>query len=518
LFYGRGLTFNIISMLSLLLVLAMLMTVFVMDIFWQRDLVRSYAVRAEEVHSLLLQDEGLTHHLLAWDNNGKALLGFLKKTGAHGGVLLDSGSAMHSIGGIISYKGKLQELAKQALLAHRSHRFLAGVSWNVIVPAKKYLLIAQPLSLQGLSNGAIALLYPLEPVYASMRRSQQAVFGYLLVNFIVLFVIGLFRFHRIAVRPVEELVLMTDAYEEDGAIPFLSLENGNSFGQLSSALNRMLQRIEEDKKKLLQSVTSLEEVNKELVASREEIVRAEKLASVGRLAAGLAHEIGNPIGVVQGYLGLLQQDDLIESERNDYARRSEKELQRINGLIRQLLDFARADSGRQENVSMNSLLQGLVEMVSCQPFMDGVQVSVDLTASRDNVRGDGDKLQQVFLNCLFNAADAIASLARKKGKIDIKTKLVHAESSKQASIEILIADNGAGIAKEDCANIFDPFFTTKEPGKGTGLGLSVAYSIVEGHGGGMRVESLRGKGTMFFVVLPLVHGKRDGGKEGLSDE
>ncbi len=336
------------------------------------------------------------------------------------------------------------------------------------------------------------------------------IFVYLLVNLIILTVIGLFRFFRFTVRPIEELVRLTDAYEEEGKVPFLALEQDSELGQLSTALNRMLQRIEEDRKKLQQSVVSLEAANNELIATREEMVRAEKLASVGRLAAGLAHEIGNPIGVVQGYLGLLQQEDLTSEERNDFARRSESELQRINKLVRQLLDFSRINSGHQHEVSIHVLLEELVEMVTCQPFMDGVDIRTEFCAADDVVQGDSDQLKQVFLNCLLNAADAMESSLGDENQIEIKTGLKREPSGTEGYFLLSIKDTGAGIAPEDLANIFDPFFTTKEPGKGTGLGLSVAYSIVEGCGGTMRVESRQGQGTTVFIELPLLNQKMSG--------
>ena len=502
---GSGLTYNIIKTLVLILFLAMVLTVFVMDIFWQRDLVRSFADHAETMVLLVLQEEGLPDIPAGSNDRDRGDL-FLQKTGALGGGLLAAGEKLQYFGQTAGYDSELQQAVKKAIASKERSRTLQGFSINVLVPAKKYLILAQPFIQKKDGGGALVLLYSLEPVYASMRQSQRMVFVYLLVNLIILTVIGLFRFFRFTVRPIEELVRLTDAYEEEGAVPFLALEKESELGQLSTALNQMLQRIEEDRTKLQQSVASLEAANNELVATREEMVRAEKLASVGRLAAGLAHEIGNPIRVVQGYLGLLQQEDLTSAERNDFARRSESELQRINKLVRQLLDFSRVNSGRQEEVSIHSVLQDLVEMVSCQPFMDGVEIQTDFAAAFDVVLGTTDQLQQVFLNCLLNAADALASSREGNNRIEIRTMLNTEESDFGTKEYILLSikDTGAGIAREDLANIFDPFFTTKEPGKGTGLGLSVAYSIVEGCGGTMRVESTPGQGTTMFIELPLL--------------
>jgi len=501
-----GLTFNIIKTLVFVLFLAMLLTVFVMDIFWQRDLVRNFADHTEVTVAILLDEKELGKDFLSHADDEQWQENLLQKTRALGGALLDKGGMVFPFGETAGLEHELKQGLTESFSSKTTQRILLGFSWNILVQAKKYLILAKPLSERNSNTGSISLLYPLEPVYSSMRQSQRLIFGYLLVNLIVLTVIGLFRFFRFTVRPIEELVRLTDAYEEEGAVPFLALEQGSEIGQLSTALNQMLQRIEKDRKKLQQSVASLETANIELIATREEMVRAEKMASVGRLAAGLAHEIGNPIGVVQGYLGLLQQEGLTRLERNDFARRSESELQRINRLVRQLLDFSRVNSGQQKEVSIHAVLEELVEMVTCQPFMDEVEISKSFTAVDDIVVCDSDQLKQVFLNCLLNAADAIASGQGDKNKIEINTRLEKSGVALEAkeSLLVMITDTGAGIAEEDCANIFDPFFTTKEPGRGTGLGLSVAYSIVEGCGGSMRVKSRLGQGTTVFIELPLV--------------
>ena len=324
-------------------------------------------------------------------------------------------------------------------------------------------------------------------------------------------VIGLFRFMAIMVRPVEKLVRMTDAYEEEDGIPFLSFQAGGQFEQLSHSLNKMLGRIETDRKKLQATVQSLQQANRELVDTRREVVRAEKLASVGRLAAGLAHEIGNPIGVVLGYLGLLRQQGLEPAERRDFADRCENELQRINNLVRQLLDFSRVHSGNKERFSLHVLLDDIIAMMKSQPLMRAMQIRTDYSASRDTILADPDQIRQVFVNCFLNSVDAMADCGDIEQTLVISTRELAAESDGGTSdkgepdrIEIRVTDTGTGIAKEDIDSVFDPFFTTKEPGKGTGLGLSVAYSIVEDCGGTMKVQSRAGLGTTVIVTLPLV--------------
>jgi signal transduction histidine kinase len=221
------------------------------------------------------------------------------------------------------------------------------------------------------------------------------------------------------------------------------------------------------------------------------------------LAAGLAHEIGNPISVVQGYLGLLSQTDLNDGERKEFALRSEKELARIDQLVRQLLDYSRVNTGEQSEVSMHDLLDAMVAMLRSQPSMRDISFQFSFAAAEDTVLADPNQVQQVLLNCFFNAADALHVESSSSKLIKIETEnIVDEDGSKK--IRISLQDNGTGMNEDILANVFDPFFTTKEPGKGTGLGLSVAHSLIEGMGGTMRLESKSGAGTVVIFVLPLL--------------
>jgi signal transduction histidine kinase len=372
---------------------------------------------------------------------------------------------------------------------------------------KRLIAAAEPIIRHGKTVGGVGIVRSLDPMFQKMWQAEKTTLAYILINLLILGVIAFFRMGKLIARPIDRLVGLADQYgDREEALFALDNDNpGNEFGRLAHSLNSMLARIEDDRKKMVQSVVKLEEVNKKLVATRQDVIRAEKLASVGRLAAGLAHEIGNPIGVVQGYLGLLKQKNLTPSEYEDFVCRSESELQRINKLVRQLLDFSRSSSGRRKNVFIHAVLYDLVEMMQSQPCMREIEIGVNYAAGRDGVRADPDQIRQVFFNCLLNAVDSMASGDNPGKVITITTQIVEIEINTvmQSTIEVRLADTGTGIAKDDLDNIFDPFFTTKEPGKGTGLGLSVAYSIIEGCGGSMRIESKVGKGTTVFVALPL---------------
>jgi two-component system, NtrC family, sensor kinase len=257
-----------------------------------------------------------------------------------------------------------------------------------------------------------------------------------------------------------------------------------------------------DREKLQQHVASLEQANQQLIATREEMVRTEKLFSVGRLAAGLAHEIGNPVGIVQGYLGLIQQQDVSEQEKQEFCGRAEQELQRISQLVRQLLDLSRPASGLDENVDVHQVLHEVVALLRPQPLMDGIDLRTRLTAEEAFVFGNTSQLLQVFLNCLINAADAIhAGEAGGNGVIEIATDSLKDDTGR--TIQVTFSDTGVGFGQEVIANAFDPFFTTKEPGKGTGLGLSVSYALIKAMGGRISLMNRDGGGAVVSIILPI---------------
>ena len=242
--------------------------------------------------------------------------------------------------------------------------------------------------------------------------------------------------------------------------------------------------------------------------AQRDIIRAEKLASVGRLSAGIAQEIGNPIGIVMGYLELLRHADITEDERDEYIQRTEDEIERINNIIRQLLEISRPSNSGRTAVSVHDIVQDTADVLHVQPLMSDIELSLDLAAEFDTVLADANQLRQVFLNLIINAADAISCDKNiVDGKLIIST--IHGENGDNGSknapgkLKILFSDNGPGIAEENLSNIFDPFFTTKDPGRGTGLGLSVSFMIVESLGGKMTGTSEMGKGTTLEISLPL---------------
>ncbi|MCI5208829.1 MAG: hypothetical protein D3910_08555 [Candidatus Electrothrix sp. ATG2] len=382
-----------------------------------------------------------------------------------------------------------------------------------VLSCNDLLLNALPVLDQGEVIGAIAVIRSLDALFQTFWKIEQTVLVYLIINVIVLSAIGFFRMAGLVIRPVDRLVALANQYNNHSPFQFVSEGSGSEFAKLSNSLNSMLLRIEEDRQTLQQTVAALKTANQTLKKQQQKVVAAEKLASVGRMAAGLAHEIGNPLSVVQGYLGMLLSSQGLSREHKDFLQRSEQEVQRINTLIRQLLDFSRTGKGRPKIFSLHELLFSVVEMVKVQTGFRGITLDCALAAEKDRVYADAEHLRQVLVNCLLNSADAIHMIERDRGqraegRVSVVTELqvdLSGAGTAEERVQLLIRiiDNGIGIAEEHLPLVFDPFYTSKEPGKGTGLGLSVSRSLVEAAGGTMELKSKIGQGSRMLITLPL---------------
>jgi signal transduction histidine kinase len=370
------------------------------------------------------------------------------------------------------------------------------------------VILTYPVKAKGKIIAAGGMESSLSPIYRDFRRIQKIAFILVVISSFFFALIGNRLLSRIYFRPLKRLAKRAETYQDEDALFFSVRKEDNEFAVLSTALNKMLHRIAEDKGVLKETIGSLKTTNLELQKAQNDVIRAEKLATVGRLTSGIAHEIGNPIGIVLGYLDLLKQTDLTSEERADFITRSEKEITRINDIIRQLLDMSRSSVVESKPVSLHQLLNDLISVFNYQPAANNILFESNLEASDDMVVADPDRLRQVFLNILLNAVDAVNTHASRQARIHMNTECLTRTGDKAATedchfIKATIQDNGPGIRADHLEHIFDPFFTTKPPGKGTGLGLSVAFMIIEKLGGHITVSSDADTGTRFFITLPL---------------
>jgi signal transduction histidine kinase len=430
-------------------------------------------------------------------------------------VLGDIGVQMYPDEQSIVSSDKLARLTNTAIATGKKTNHFFGSMWGIFFEQKTGVILSAPLVKNGMTIGGFSIVLPLDRVYQTLKNSQQILFIYIFINLAILTFISVYRISKLYLLPLARLAKRAEDYKEDDEIIFSVRKEDNELNRLSKALNIMLKRISGDKEKLRSTVQSLENANLDLKKAQMEIIRAEKLASVGRLSAGIAHEIGNPIGIVIGYLELLKQKDITENERDEYIQRTEEEIERINRIIRQLLEVSRPSNSGRTAVSVHELIRDTADVLSVQPLMSKIELSLSLTAENDTVLADPNQLRQVFLNLIINAADAISFKAEEtSGKLKITTELEKGTGSDTTSfynqLRILFVDDGPGISEEDLSNIFDPFFTTKDPGMGTGLGLSVSFMIVESMNGKMTGISEVGSGTTMIISLPLYKAEREG--------
>ena len=224
-----------------------------------------------------------------------------------------------------------------------------------------------------------------------------------------------------------------------------------------------------------------------------QLIQSDRLAALGQLAAGVAHEINTPLTLILGYADILSQTVGSDNLSNSYLKTIVEESERISDIVRSLLNFARPSNMPAGKCKVNETCRRTLRIFGGQMARRGIQVTMELDESEPEAAIDTGELQQVILNMLLNAMQAMPD----GGHLGIQTRV------SRDMVEIAITDTGIGIAPENLQKVFNPFFTTKEVGKGTGLGLSVSFDIIEKHGGTVKVESQLGRGTAFTIVLPM---------------
>ncbi|MFC1883130.1 ATP-binding protein [Thermodesulfobacteriota bacterium] len=516
---ARSLRIGILTHLGFLILSALLLMNVVMVKFAERDLLLSRLKAGDILLNVIekkVQDEMLTYGYesgnILKNNNLSIEISLLVHVGGFSKFLI-----VNRKGLTISTSKSWGEHLNHAIINCRNVMTTGkeefnfyGTGWGVIWLAHKKVLMSAPIKAGKRTIGAITIGGDLDPIYKALRDSERTALIYIALNTLVLVVFGIYLLSRSVIKPIHKLISITDKFEAGEPFPSLGENQGNEIGQLSLSLNLMLKRLEENKQELKEHISTLENANLELKKAQMEIVKSEKLASVGRLATGVAHEIGNPVGIILGYLELLRAEGLSQEEKNDFLDRIESEVTRVSKIIKQLLDFSRPASKRPEPTHAHDVLRETVEMLKPQPMMSHMEIVEDLKSSEDEILVDPDQLKQVFLNIILNASDAMKEGSHGENEKSEKTLTIRSEKV-GGLLEISFEDTGPGIPDEVIPQIFDPFYTTKEPGMGTGLGLSVSYRIIETLGGTIKAKSEPGKGGATIIIdIPLIEGKNTG--------
>ena len=285
---------------------------------------------------------------------------------------------------------------------------------------------------------------------------------------------------ELVLRPIRRVVAMCQKVIGGNLSARVGIRPPGEMGLLCRAVDSMAQAVEEREDLLKQS-------------TRQQVGRSEQLASVGRLAAGVAHEINNPLTGVLAFADLLREKENMDAQDREDLELIIRETKRAREIVKGLLDFARETPQVKTQVNINDLLRQTILLLGKRDALQDIQLVEALTEPLPLVLGDKNQLQQVLINLSLNACEAMPN----GGTLMLTTSLV------DARIVVEVIDTGCGIKKEHLDKVLEPFFTTKPVGKGTGLGLSVSYGIVEQHGGTLEVESQEGKGTTFKITLPV---------------
>ncbi len=337
----------------------------------------------------------------------------------------------------------------------------------------------------------------LEGAYTTTRnRVILSFFAVALIGFALIIAITYYMISNIT-RPIGEMVAATRsiaagrfdqevASSAHGEIELLA----NSFNTMLQGLRQMKGDLEEWGRTLEQKV---KERSEELVAMQARVAQSERLASVGMLAAGIAHEINNPLGAILSLTALSLEDIPPGDPNRENLEEVVKQSERCRGIVKGLLDFSRQSKVSTELVGLNAIIEETLLLITKQSLFFNISIVKQLDPGLPDVNGNKSQFQQVFMNIFVNAAQAM----KERGTLTIVTR-----RKSDGFVEVSISDTGHGIAPEQADLIFDPFFTTKESSHGTGLGLSIAYGIVSTHRGTIDVHSEAGMGTTFTIRLP----------------
>lgn len=371
-----------------------------------------------------------------------------------------------------------------------SERFVDGANGRLF-------LVCRPLSpMRRVLVGA----WHTAPIEARRERFAQAVGMVGLIVFAFFLVFSDVLQGAIVIRPLKRLGrlvhrLWDDDEMEEGSRPLV-----RDLRLVAGAIDRMIQGMNEDRGRMDLQAAELKRIHRELEATRGHLVQSGKLATIGELSAGIAHEIGNPLGVIQGYVSILERGDLSDEERANILRTLDEAVRRIKRIVKDLLTFSRPTSDEPGSSDVGEVIRDLWRFVEGQKKFRSIKM--DLQLAREPLPADipASRLHQILMNLFLNASDAMGG----QGHIEIRGY------GRQGRVSLRVKDHGPGIPVDRLDSIFRPFYSTKGD-RGTGLGLTISNYLTLQHGGELAVESVPGKGCTFVLSL------REGDEEELEE-
>jgi signal transduction histidine kinase len=327
----------------------------------------------------------------------------------------------------------------------------------------------------------------------SILRMSMRYLAFGLLAFILLGAIFNVRLATRIATPIRNLEKITKKIAMGDFSEAIEVKGGDEITSLEASFNQMVDRLKD-------AMTSLEQTIKILQEKQTQLVEAEKLAAIGKLAAGIAHEINNPLTSVLTFSSLMLEQTPAEDPRHERLRVIVRDTTRARNIVRQVLSFAREAPLKKVKMNVNRPLLEIMDSLVSQEAFKGLELTYVLSEDLPEIEIDPVQIGQVISNILLNAIHSITP----PGKVHVATEAAG------NWIRITVSDTGEGIPQEHLKKIFDPFFTTKDKSSGTGLGLAVSYGIIKKHGGSIKVRSTVGEGSIFIIRLPIYEGKHLG--------
>ena len=348
-----------------------------------------------------------------------------------------------------------------------------------------YITAYEPIT--DIDQRRVGMLYVgvLEAKYRDVGEKALWVFVLITLAGVALAIaLGCFLAGRI-MRPIHQLIRSSTEISSGNLCPEIGPISPSDIGLLQKAF-----------KEMCEALVKRDQQHQE--ESEKRLIQSEKQASIGKLAAGVAHEINNPLTAVLTFSHLILRRKDLPAEVREDVETIALQTERVRKIVKGLLDFSRQSRLDTEPVKLERLLEECVRLMENQALIRGVSLTYEAREEAPVLKLDRSQIQAVLVNMILNALDA----TEPGGRVEIASRM-H-DGDRGGGIDILIRDTGSGIAPEHMGKLFDPFFTTKEVGKGTGLGLAVSMGIIERHGGGIRVESEPGRGSLFTIWLPCI--------------
>jgi len=376
-----------------------------------------------------------------------------------------------------------------------------GEAWidRAFVVNDWYITAYEPI--KNINDEIIGILYVgmLERPY--IDTTNRVIFGFAVIAIlcVVLLLVILYFSTTQIINPLQKMVVATQKIAKGDLMHKLNVRSTDELGDLAQSFDKMTEELRVANHKLIEWGKTLEkkveERTEEIRKMQSHLIQQEKLASLGKLAAGIAHEINNPLGGILIYSHLLLEETDKSSPKHDNLKKIVKETTRCKDIVKSLLQFARPRDPEMTLTDVNEILENSLSIMERQALFQNIKLIKKYSNDLPKIVADSAQLQQVFMNIILNGAEAMDG----NGKFTIKTSL----GRDKKNIHVELADTGHGIKEEDKKRLFEPFFTTKEVGKGTGLGLAISYSIIQKHEGTIKVKSQLGKGSTFTVIIPV---------------